>query len=81
MKAQSLESRDGDSDAADGEDVERAALGLDADAIRAYGCNGSDWGRGMDAEDGGRQMLSFGVYLDVHVSRGHRGENSECSLM
>ena len=71
MKAQILEFSDGDSDAADGEDVERAALGLDADATGTYG---SDWDRGMDEEDSGRQMLSFGIYLKVYVSRGHREE-------
>jgi cleavage and polyadenylation specificity factor subunit 2 len=51
------DSSDSDSDAADEEDVERA-LGLDADATRA---DGADWGRGMDAEDSGRQMLSFDI--------------------
>jgi cleavage and polyadenylation specificity factor subunit 2 len=59
------DSSDSDSDAADEEDVERA-LGLDADAARA---DGADWGRGMDAEDSGRQMLSFDIYLKGNVSR------------
>ena len=59
------DSSDSDSDAADEEDVERA-LGLDADAARA---DGVDWGRGMDAEDSGRQMLSFDIYLKGNVSR------------
>ena len=36
MKAQILESSDGDSGAADGEDVEMAALELDADATETY---------------------------------------------
>ncbi|KAN0126510.1 Beta-lactamase-like protein [Russula decolorans] len=59
------DSSDSDSDAADEEDVERA-LGLDADATRG---DGADWGRGMDAEDSGRQMLSFDIYLKGNVSR------------
>jgi cleavage and polyadenylation specificity factor subunit 2 len=59
------DSSDSDSDAADEEDVERA-LGLDADASRT---DGADWGRGMDAEDSGRQMLSFDIYLKGNVSR------------
>ena len=59
------DSSDSDSDAADEEDVERA-LGVDADATRA---DGADWGRGMDAEDSGRQMLSFDIYLKGNVSR------------
>ena len=59
------DSSDSDSDAADEEDVERA-LGLDADAART---DGADWGRGMDAEDSGRQMLSFDIYLKGNVSR------------
>ena len=33
---------------------------------------GSDRGRRINAEDSGRQMLSFGIYLKVHVARGHR---------
>ncbi len=32
------------------------ADGLGADATRT---DGVDWGRGMDADDSGRQMLSF----------------------
>jgi cleavage and polyadenylation specificity factor subunit 2 len=59
------DSSDSDSDAADEEDVERA-LGLDAEAARA---DGADWGRVMDAEDSGRQMLSFDIYLKGNVSR------------
>ena len=59
------DSSDSDSDAADEEDVERA-LGLDADVTRT---DGADWGRGMDAEDSGRQMLSFDIYLKGNVSR------------
>jgi cleavage and polyadenylation specificity factor subunit 2 len=59
------DSSDSDSDAADEEDVERA-LGMDADASRT---DGADWGRGMDAEDSGRQMLSFDIYLKGNVSR------------
>jgi len=59
------DSSDSDSDAADEEDVERA-LGLDADGSRT---DGADWGRGMDAEDSGRQMLSFDIYLKGNVSR------------
>jgi cleavage and polyadenylation specificity factor subunit 2 len=47
------DSSDSDSDAADEEDVERA-LGLDADGTRN---DGADWGRAMDADDSGRQML------------------------
>jgi cleavage and polyadenylation specificity factor subunit 2 len=79
------DSSDSDSDAADEEDGERA-LGLDADAIRT---DGADWGRRMDAEDSGRQMLSFDIYLKGNVSRatsyfkGSRKEinDSECSRM
>jgi cleavage and polyadenylation specificity factor subunit 2 len=59
------DSSDSDSDAADEEDVERA-LGLDAEAARN---EGADWGRGMDADDSGRQMLSFDIYLKGNVSR------------
>ena len=59
------DSSDSDSDAADEEDVERA-LGLDADGSRN---DGADWGRAMDAEDSGRQMLSFDIYLKGNVSR------------
>ncbi|KAI0265838.1 beta-lactamase-like protein [Gloeopeniophorella convolvens] len=59
------ESSDSDSDAADEEDVERA-LGLDAELA---GAEGADWGRAMDAEDSGRQMLSFDIYLKGNVSR------------
>jgi cleavage and polyadenylation specificity factor subunit 2 len=50
---------DSDSDAADEEDVERA-LGLNAEAARN---EGADWGPRMDADDSGRQMLSFDIYL------------------
>ncbi len=53
------DSSDSDSDAADEEDVERA-LGLDTEAI---GTDGADWGRGMDADESARQMLSFDIYL------------------
>ncbi|KAN0128544.1 Beta-lactamase-like protein [Lactarius tabidus] len=60
------DSSDSDSDAADEEDVERA-LGLDTEATRADGA--ADWGRGMDADDSGRQMLSFDIYLKGNVSR------------
>jgi cleavage and polyadenylation specificity factor subunit 2 len=59
------DSSDSDSDAADEEDVERA-LGLDADGTRN---DGADWGRAMDADDSGRQMLSFDIYLKGNVSR------------
>jgi cleavage and polyadenylation specificity factor subunit 2 len=59
------DSSDSDSDAADEEDVERA-LGLDAEATRN---EGADWGRGMDADDSGRQLLSFDIYLKGNVSR------------
>jgi len=59
------DSSDSDSDAADEEDVERA-LGLDTEATRA---DGADWGRGMDADESGRQMLSFDIYLKGNVSR------------
>ncbi len=59
------DSSDSDSDAADEEDVERA-LGLDTEATRA---DGADWGRGMDADDSARQMLSFDIYLKGNVSR------------
>jgi cleavage and polyadenylation specificity factor subunit 2 len=59
------DSSDSDSDAADEEDVERA-LGLDAEAARN---EGADWGRAMDADDSGRQMLSFDIYLKGNVSR------------
>jgi hypothetical protein len=79
------DSSDSDSDAADGEDVEKA-LGLDADATGTYG---ADWGRGMNAEDSGRQMLSFDIYLKDHVSRavlffkgaGKETNNSERSFV
>jgi cleavage and polyadenylation specificity factor subunit 2 len=59
------DSSDSDSDAADEEDVERA-LGLDSEGTRA---DGADWGRGMDADESGRQMLSFDIYLKGNVSR------------
>ncbi|KAF8261769.1 beta-lactamase-like protein [Lactarius quietus] len=59
------DSSDSDSDAADEEDVERA-LGLDSEATRA---DGADWGRGMDADDSARQMLSFDIFLKGNVSR------------
>lgn len=59
------ESSDSDSDAADEEDVERA-LGLETETART---DGADWGRGMDAEESGRQMLSFDIYLKGNVSR------------
>jgi cleavage and polyadenylation specificity factor subunit 2 len=59
------DSSDSDSDAADEEDVERA-LGLDTEAARN---EGADWGRAMDADDSGRQMLSFDIYLKGNVSR------------
>ncbi|KAH8982822.1 beta-lactamase-like protein [Lactarius akahatsu] len=59
------DSSDSDSDAEDEEDVERA-LGLDTEATRA---DGADWGRGMDADDSARQMLSFDIYLKGNVSR------------
>ena len=60
------DSSDSDSDAADEEDVERA-LGLDTETARADGA--ADWGRGMDADDSARQMLSFDIYLKGNVSR------------
>jgi cleavage and polyadenylation specificity factor subunit 2 len=59
------DSSDSDSDAEDEEDVERA-LGLDTEMTRA---DGADWGRGMDTDDSGRQMLSFDIYLKGNVSR------------
>ncbi|KAH9985192.1 beta-lactamase-like protein [Russula compacta] len=59
------DSSDSDSDAADEEDVERA-LGLETESARA---DGADWGRGMDADESGRQMLSFDIYLKGNVSR------------
>ncbi|KAI0306845.1 beta-lactamase-like protein [Multifurca ochricompacta] len=59
------DSSDSDSDAADEEDVERA-LGLDTEVTRT---DGADWGRGMDMEESGRQMLSFDIYLKGNVSR------------
>ena len=59
------DSSDSDSDAEDEEDVERA-LGLDTEMTRA---DGADWGRAMDADDSGRQMLSFDIYLKGNVSR------------
>jgi cleavage and polyadenylation specificity factor subunit 2 len=59
------DSSDSDSDAEDEEDVERA-LGLDTEITRT---DGADWGRAMDADDSGRQMLSFDIYLKGNVSR------------
>ncbi|KAI0277319.1 hypothetical protein BGY98DRAFT_626980 [Russula aff. rugulosa BPL654] len=41
-------------------------LWLDTDATRT---DGADRGHGMNAEDSGRQMLSFDIYLKVNVSR------------
>ncbi|KAH9071539.1 beta-lactamase-like protein [Lactarius deliciosus] len=64
-KQQLLEADEATSDAEDEEDVERA-LGLDTEATRA---DGADWGRGMDADDSARQMLSFDIYLKGNVSR------------
>ena len=65
-------------------------LWLDTDATRTDGAD-TGRGRGMDAEDSGRQMLSFDIYLKVNVSRavsffelqasGAKGKNSECSRM
>ncbi|KAH9173303.1 beta-lactamase-like protein [Lactarius sanguifluus] len=54
-----------EADEEDEEDVERA-LGLDTEATKA---DGADWGRGMDADDSARQMLSFDIYLKGNVSR------------
>jgi cleavage and polyadenylation specificity factor subunit 2 len=59
------DSSDSDSDAEDEEDVERA-LGLDTEATRT---DGADWVRAMDTDDGGRQILSFDIYLKGNVSR------------
>jgi hypothetical protein len=41
-------------------------LWLDTDATRN---DGADRGHGMNAEDSGRQMLSFDIYLKVNASR------------
>ncbi|KAH9002480.1 beta-lactamase-like protein [Lactarius hatsudake] len=65
LRDEGADSSDSDSDAEDEEDVERA-LGLDTEATRA---DGADWGRGMDADDSARQMLSFDIYLKGNVSR------------